>query len=139
MGKNAAHQAQKAARSGAGEDAPPGADAGTITQIANLSSSFLAPGDTVYAQRYNLPCAEDGYDASFHTKAWMDARFAASEGPKETFEEYRVRKEKEDAQEQEKERDLEDAEGAVRAMCPFAVAYGRLMYPTVPQKRICCD
>jgi hypothetical protein len=59
----------------------------------------------------NWDVAEDGYDASFHTKAWMEARFAASQEPKETFEEYRVRKAKEDAEEQAKERELEDAEG----------------------------
>jgi hypothetical protein len=60
--------------------------------------------------------AEDGYDASFHTKAWMEARFAASQGPKETFEEYRVRKAKEDAEEQAKERELEDADGVESSM-----------------------
>lgn len=42
----------------------------------------------------------------------MQARFAASEGPKETFEEYKLRKEKEDASEREKELQLEADEGA---------------------------
>lgn len=62
-----------------------------------------------------LGVAEEGYDASFHTKAWHEARYATFDGPKETFEEYRVRKAKEDAQEQEKERELEDAEGMIPA------------------------
>ena len=56
--------------------------------------------------------AGEGYDASFHTKAWLDARFAEDNEPKESYEEYRVRKAKEDAKAQEKELALEEAEGA---------------------------
>jgi hypothetical protein len=56
----------------------------------------------------------------------MDARFAASEGPKETFEEYRLRKAKEDAEEQAKERELEDAEGPVTPEACTALQFTRL-------------
>ena len=54
----------------------------------------------------------DGVDASFHTKEWLDARFSAAAVKRETFAEYRQRRDKEDAEEQAQAQKLEDAEGA---------------------------
>eukprot|EP00892_Ulva_mutabilis_P009584 jgi/Ulvmu1/6999/UM033_0057.1 len=86
MGKNAAYLAQKAALGARSDEPPP---PGTAT-------------------------GEDGVDASFHTKEWLEARFSAAAVKRETFEEYRERKDREDAQEQAQAQKLEDAEAKYR-------------------------
>lgn len=84
---------------------------------------------------------EDGVDASFHTKEWLDARFSAAAVKRETFEEYRERKDREDAVEQAEADKLADAEGAVNAGADCIM----VMSTTVntrrfhwPQRRVVC-
>jgi hypothetical protein len=74
--------------------------------------------------------AGEGYDASFHTKAWMDARFAEVDAPKESYEEYKKRIAKEEEKEREKERTLEEAEG-VLDMALHAAATSNLSRCTI--------
>lgn len=90
MGKNAAHQAAKSARGADAEEDAPGTAA-----------------------------TGDGVDASFHTKAWHQARLATNEIRRETFEEFKARRAAEESEIHSLAEAVDDAESA--HCCPLLV------------------